>query len=339
MPNDETEQMRMLLNHQVFMHVLEGELTTVPLDHPTHVLDVGTGTGDWAIKFAETHPFCEVVGTDISAIAETHSVPMNVFFEIEDAEDWDRQPDTYDLIHLRSMEGAFRDWSYVYDSIIYSLKPGGWIEVLDIDVSENPTCFNDRPAKTACELVVGEVHRASEMTGRRLGTAHMDPALLTQAGFTDVRITDRLVPITIAERTAGKIWLISSLDSFEASCLRLLTEQLGWDPDECKKVCDAAAREVANMAKDPEARKELNVKLRVLVGRKPPDAPLAQHGMLRDFGADTPEQTAREVSSDPTEHGDARDTPTAYYSTSPETRDPSPVRLANSDVKIQVPSL
>jgi len=127
MPNDDIEQWRMAIQHQVFMHVLDGEVTLAPIQNPDHILDVGTGTGDWAIKMAELQPQCEVVGTDIAAIAETKSVPMNVFFEIEDAEDWDRHPDMYDLIHFRLMEGAFRNWSFVYDNTFFSLKPGGWI--------------------------------------------------------------------------------------------------------------------------------------------------------------------------------------------------------------------
>jgi SAM-dependent methyltransferase len=272
MPNDEIEQMRMTLIHQVFLHVLDGQLSSTVIDNPTRVLDVGTGTGDWAIKYAETHPNCEVVGTDISAIAETHRVPMNVFFEIEDAEDWDRPPEHYDLIHLRCLEGSFQDWVALYENVHYSLKRGGWIEILDFDTSDNLVLFEQHaPAMYA---VISDLHRASEKVGRQQGSSHLDPRLLIDSGFTDVRTIDHVIPITAAEETAGKIWLISCLDSFEAYGLRLLTQELGWDPDECKAACDSAAREMANMAKDPDMRKDLSVKLRILVGRKPLDAPL-----------------------------------------------------------------
>ena len=53
MPNDETEQSRLDLYHHVFGLLLGGKLYTAPLDHPQRVLDVGTGTGLWAIDFAE----------------------------------------------------------------------------------------------------------------------------------------------------------------------------------------------------------------------------------------------------------------------------------------------
>ncbi|CAG9996569.1 unnamed protein product [Clonostachys byssicola] len=267
-PIDDLEQMRWSLIHHVFQHVLGGELTTIPLDNPKHILDVGTGTGEWAIKMAELFPQCEVMGTDIAAIAETQSIPMNVFFEIEDAEDWDRSTNLYDMIHLRSMDGAFKDWRYIYDHAFASLKPGGWIEVLDVD-GDVADAF---PADSTFRLMCRELDIAAEKSGRRRGIHHLNPDLLMEAGFVEVGRTEYSLPIHVAEESAGKIWLISCLDAMEACCLRLLTEQLGWDPDKCKAACEVAAREIADMAKDPETSRNLVVKMCVLVGRKPLDA-------------------------------------------------------------------
>ena len=268
--------MRQALIHQVFLHVLGGEPTTVPLEDPRYILDVGTGPGDWAIKLAEMFPRCEVVGTDIAAVAETSSVPMNVFFEIEDAEEWDRPPDMYDLVHFRCMDGAFRDWDYIYDNVFDSLKPGGWIEVQDMDSSKGLDLFAQIfPPESAIRTVLRDIVVAAEKAGRSMGIKHLDPQRLLDAGFTHVSVKDYGIPITVAQKTAGKIWLISCLDAFEALGLRLLTEQLGWDPDECKVVCEQAARELANMAKDPQRSEELIVNMRVMTARKPLNAPLA----------------------------------------------------------------
>ncbi|KAH6890403.1 S-adenosyl-L-methionine-dependent methyltransferase [Thelonectria olida] len=270
MPNDEIEQLRLSLQHQVFVHVLDGDLSLAPIQDPTHILDIGTGTGEWAIKMAELHPRCEVVGTDISAMAETRGVPMNVFFEIEDAEDWDRLPDMYDLIHFRGMEGAFQNWRFMYDNAFYSLKPGGWLEVQDFDSAEGFLKFVDQfPADSPMRSLNEDLMEAATKSGRPRGTAHLDPRLFMEAGFVDVRVTEYVIPITVAEKSAGKIWLISCLDALEASCLRLLTEQMGWDPEKCKAACEHAAREMANLAKNPEKSKGLQIKMRVIIGRKP----------------------------------------------------------------------
>lgn len=53
MPNDEREQDRLDLYHHMFLLILGGKLHTAPLENPQKVLDVGTGTGIWAIDFAE----------------------------------------------------------------------------------------------------------------------------------------------------------------------------------------------------------------------------------------------------------------------------------------------
>lgn len=42
------------------------KLFFAPLHQPRRVLDVGTGTGIWAIDFADEYPECQVIGIDLS---------------------------------------------------------------------------------------------------------------------------------------------------------------------------------------------------------------------------------------------------------------------------------
>jgi len=44
---------------------MAGELHKAPLNNPQRILDVGTGTGIWAVDMADTYPMAEVIGTDI----------------------------------------------------------------------------------------------------------------------------------------------------------------------------------------------------------------------------------------------------------------------------------
>ena len=52
--------------HEVSLAILHGELHKAPIKaKPQRVLDIGTGTGIWAIDFADKYPSAEVIGTDL----------------------------------------------------------------------------------------------------------------------------------------------------------------------------------------------------------------------------------------------------------------------------------
>lgn len=48
-PNDEPEQEREDMRHAMVLHLCGGRLHFAPLENPQSILDVGTGTGIWAI--------------------------------------------------------------------------------------------------------------------------------------------------------------------------------------------------------------------------------------------------------------------------------------------------
>ena len=53
-PNDEEEQDRMDLVHHIYSLLLDGKLYLAPVGKtPQRILDLGTGTGIWAMDAAE----------------------------------------------------------------------------------------------------------------------------------------------------------------------------------------------------------------------------------------------------------------------------------------------
>jgi ubiquinone/menaquinone biosynthesis C-methylase UbiE len=133
LPNDALEQNRLDLEHEMWKLTLDGALSMVPFEKtPESVLDIGTGTGIWAIEFAQEYPESYVVGTDISLIQPLHDcIPPNCSFERDDIEDgwiFDR---SFDYIHLRGMLTCFNDHKAVLQKMFDNVCPGGWVEYQD----------------------------------------------------------------------------------------------------------------------------------------------------------------------------------------------------------------
>lgn len=110
-PNDEPAREQQDVSHEFFRQVLDGELFIAPIgESPQDILDIGTGTGIWAIEAAEIYPSSEVVGIDLSKMQPTH-VPPNVEFQIDDINSRLYKENTeYDLIHVRELLGSVVDW-------------------------------------------------------------------------------------------------------------------------------------------------------------------------------------------------------------------------------------
>lgn len=60
LPNDDKEQDRLDLLHHIFRLTLNGALCRTALENPQNILDIGTGTGIWAIQGAAD--FCDLAG-------------------------------------------------------------------------------------------------------------------------------------------------------------------------------------------------------------------------------------------------------------------------------------
>ncbi len=212
---------------------------------PQRVLDVGTGTGEWAIAMAEKYPDADVTGIDLSAI-QPDAVPHNVYFEIDDAEEEWTYGQSFDLVHMRDLSGSFRSWPTIYGECWRHLKPGGFLEVIDFDHSDTA-----RPIPNSyLAIFLGAIREAAERSGRHWGVSHLRHGVLEAAGFVDVRRTTMSIPIGTrsadpSQRTLGKLWLICYLEGLEGNSLRLLTRDLGWTADDVRDLCQKVRHELS----------------------------------------------------------------------------------------------
>ncbi|KAH0544441.1 hypothetical protein FGG08_001468 [Glutinoglossum americanum] len=238
MPNDEAEQTRLSIVHQIHLALLDGELAKAPIkDDIGRILDVGTGTGEWAIAMAEKYPSAEVIGTDLSAM-QPDKVPENVFFEIDDAEQEWTYTQGFDLIHMRNLAGSFESWSKVYEQAFKHLNPGGYLEVRDFQMTQWAVEMPDSPAA----MFTKALKSASDKAGRPLGVSHIKKAKVRQVGFVDCQVGFMALPLGTwphdsKQKWMGKMWLIGVLEGLEAMAMRLLTIQKSWPPEAVRDLC------------------------------------------------------------------------------------------------------
>ncbi|EKV19902.1 hypothetical protein PDIG_00140 [Penicillium digitatum PHI26] len=188
LPNDEPEQDRQDLLHHVRNLVLNGRLFRAPLDnHIQRALDIGTGTGIWAIDFADSFPSTEVTGTDLSPIQPSW-VPPNLRFVVDDAESqWLYSPSRpFDFIHARDLGGAIADWPRLMRQSYEHLRPGGWVELQEFEVMLKSDDDSIRLAPALCEFLE-RLTQASEAFHRPMNIAEGHRQRLVEAGFEDVR--------------------------------------------------------------------------------------------------------------------------------------------------------
>ncbi|RPA84715.1 putative methyltransferase [Ascobolus immersus RN42] len=256
-PNDDKEQERLDIFHHLWGLVMDGKLYQAPL--PAHlrnggrVLDLGTGTGIWAIDFGDENPRMQVLGTDLSAIQPTY-VPPNVKFEIDDfSDDW-VYGEKFSYIHARALFGAsVKDWSTIIKKAYDHLVPGGYLEFQEFDLQP----FSEDNSLPGSHYLTYSDHfqRAGKLLGTRFDITPEDMREWYEAaGFVDVEVKKFRVPIgpwpkDPKFKRMGTVIAVASSTGFEAYGLALFTRVLGMSQEEARKLIDGAYTEISGKAK------------------------------------------------------------------------------------------
>ncbi|KAH6646666.1 S-adenosyl-L-methionine-dependent methyltransferase [Truncatella angustata] len=203
----QAEQDRLDLQHQMFKVMLDGFLSLAPMSAvPNYVLDVATGTGIWAMDWAEEYPSSFIIGTDLSAIQPRRDF-RNLFFQKDDAESpWlfptphpaDSPPCTgtcqhniqFDYVHFRMVCTCFDDTRGVIKQAYDNTRPGGWIEFQDFFCDTSHENNKDSPMARWYDAVAS----GAAIKGRDLKQPMKYQQWLEEAGFVEVKTRELILP-------------------------------------------------------------------------------------------------------------------------------------------------
>ena len=265
-PCDEAEQDRLDVFHKLFevarfqkLHYaciperakpLEKQKPLVEPGEQVRVLDLGCGTGIWAIEMAKIYPNAYFLGIDLAAI-QPQNRPINCDFHAPcDFEGlWALGEDSWDLINLRMGCGSVSSWPDLYRRVIAHLRPGGSFEQIEIDFE--PRCEPGDPPPQLMKRWYSELKEATETVRRPIAYQKNTPDMLKAAGF--VEIVHQIVglpmnrwPEVEHENKVGRWYNLALSESLETLSLAPFSRCKGMSVEDIRKYAAEVKSEVFN---------------------------------------------------------------------------------------------
>ncbi|OHE97443.1 methyltransferase domain-containing protein [Colletotrichum orchidophilum] len=261
-PIDEREKDRLDIFHRLIITARggpqgpsQGTFYDVPLPDRAHVLDLGTGTGIWAIdvgdklyKSADNQG--HVLGLDLSLI-QPKLIPTCVRFERADVEAPLSVPEqTFDLVHIQMMLGSIRDWPDLYRKSFRHIRPGGYIEQVEIEWiprSDDNSLATDSPL-----AVWGNTLRHAMQTYRQPIDILDTTKELRAAGFTD--ITEKMIRLPTNpwsqdpfEQELGRWFNLGLTHCLEGLTLAPFIQVEGWPRQEVDRLVEDLKKDICRL--------------------------------------------------------------------------------------------
>ncbi|KAK6065970.1 methyltransferase domain-containing protein [Seiridium cupressi] len=247
------------------LQVLDWKLFLAPIDRPNRVLDLGTGTGIWAIEFADQNPECDILGTDLSPIQPEY-VPANCRFEIDDAEDEWIYSNKFDYIHGRYMCAFLSDFPKLWRNIYDNLQPGGWVEFMEtlIYFQSQDGSLEGTALQRWNKLIIEGVKNL----GRNVLSCMKYKKWMLETGFVNVEERKFVVPANPwakgrKNKELGALQMVNNLNGVYGLTMSVLTKGMGWATEEVEVLLADVRKDMSD--KDIHAY----ITIMVVYGQKP----------------------------------------------------------------------
>jgi ubiquinone/menaquinone biosynthesis C-methylase UbiE len=209
-----SEIRRLNAQHAAWRQIIQGNYRA-PLTQPTAILDVGCGTGRWAMEMSQEFPAAMITAFDIVPQSPSGSlgngidvIPRNVRFQLADATRPLSYPDAaFDYVHLQLLYGDLpaSAWAPLLREVVRVTHPGGWIESIESVPFPNGH-------KPSAAVIIGWHSEVLRRQGADPMIALKFPTLMHECGIqaiTRYHVNQtRYVPELVEQRRASALHII-----------------------------------------------------------------------------------------------------------------------------------
>ncbi|MGH2502516.1 MAG: class I SAM-dependent methyltransferase [Ktedonobacterales bacterium] len=214
LPKDLDETNRLDFQHHMLRSFMRGNFLA-PIAKPRDILDVGCGTGRWAMELAAQFPNANVIGVDVAPPAVNESAPATLkadnytFVQGNVLERLPFADRSFDFVHQRYLIMGIpaNRWPQVVAELMRVTRRGGWIELIETEPPYGAPAL-DQLADWGKQLV--------SKRGIDFAVARQVGPLLTAAGATDVTARPLTIPVGRPGGRLGAMMVVDYLSALTA---------------------------------------------------------------------------------------------------------------------------